>query len=137
MANRSPPTAYRAVDRWNDVFDALRAEPRRQLVLSLLEASIDGWITLPDAAADPNRSVDRETLTVELFHHHLPLLAESGYVRWESDPFRAARGPRFDEVAVVVESVRENADRLPERLVDGCHTLERERREDSGLSPRR
>ncbi|MFC4541140.1 hypothetical protein ACFO5R_04260 [Halosolutus amylolyticus] len=137
MANRALPPENRVVDRWDRVFDALRAEPRRQLVLGLLDVSTDEWVSLPDAAIGPNRAVDRETVSVELHHRHLPMLSDSGYVRWEADPLRATRGPRFEEVASVVTSLQETADRLPDRLVDGCHTLERERRDGSGLSAQR
>ena len=123
--------AFRVVDRWDDVFDALRAEPRRQLVDALMAVSIDEPVPLPDAAINPNLAVDREQLIIQLHHRHLPLLSDSRFVRWDDDPLRAFRGPRFDQVAMVFECLYANADRLPDELVDACQTLKQERERSS------
>jgi len=117
----------RVVDRWDEVFRAASAEPRRQLVVSLLDAGDADPVSLPESAVNPNVPVDSETLRIELRHVHLPLLDELGFVRWESDPFRAFPGPRFDEIAVVFEALHSEATDLPDSLVVGCQRLEKER----------
>ncbi|WP_247003779.1 hypothetical protein [Halosolutus gelatinilyticus] len=119
MADRAPSTPEQAVDRWDTVFDALRAEPRRRLVDALLEVAPDEPVRLPEAAVSPIRPVDPDALWIQLHHHHLPLLADAKYVRWESAPLRAYRGPRFTEVAFVFESIHENADQVPQQLDGG------------------
>lgn len=78
---------------------------------------------------NPNIPVDLEMLEQELCHYHLPLLAERSFVEWEADPFVASRGPRFDEVAVVFETLHAAATDIPDPLVMGCQRLERERQE--------
>jgi hypothetical protein len=111
-------------DNWNAVFDALGAEPRRQIVTALLNVSAGEAVQLP-AAADPSFwETDTESLSVALIHTHLPKLEQHDFVEWSRDPFVARRGPRFEEVAVVFASLYENVDRIPHRLVDGCPGLE-------------
>ena len=115
------------IDRWDRVFEAISAEPRRQLVVALADAPPDRQIMLPEAAASPRLPVDRERLEVRLRHVHLPLLERHGFVAWTEDPFRASRGPHFEEVAAVFDALHDHAPRLPDQLVSGCDRLERER----------
>ncbi len=126
MPDRHQQDPKRVAHRWDRVFDALSAEPRRQIVDALMDVPDGGWVQLPDAAATPAVETDPETLRVELQHHHLPLLADGGYVEWERTPFSATRGPRFDEVRIVLEGVYANATDVPDRLVVGCRTLEQQ-----------
>ncbi len=115
------------LERWNQVFEALAAEPRRQLVVSLLDREPDQSVPLPESAVNPNVPVAPKRLKQELMHSHLPLLADRGFVEWESDPFVASRGPRFDEIAVIFEALHAFATDVPDQLVVGCQRLERER----------
>ncbi|USZ70349.1 hypothetical protein [Natronosalvus halobius] len=120
--------------KWNDVFEALSAEPRRQLIVSLLDAPRDEAVPLPERAINPDAPADPNVLRKELFHRHLPLLDDLGFVEWESDPFVASRGPRFEEVAAVFEALHSHAAELPESLVLGCQRLEREREREVSVS---
>jgi hypothetical protein len=120
------------IGRWNRVFDAVSAEPRRQLIVSLVDAEPSETVPLPESAINPNVPVDPETLRVELRHNHLPRLAEEGFVEWGTDPLRASQGARFDEVAVVFETLHGASAELPDSLVIGCQRLERERQQRRG-----
>lgn len=120
----------RVIDKWNRVFEALSAEPRRQLVVSLSDASPDQPVSLPESAVNPNVPVDPDDLRGELRHRHLPMLAERDFVEYGTDPLVAARGPQFDEVAVVMRALQESATDIPDPLVIGCQRLERERQRD-------
>ena len=122
----------RVVDGWNRVFEALSAEPRRQLVVALMDRPADQPAPLPERAINPNVPVDVEILRHELYHHHLPMLADGGFVEWRREPFVAFRGPRFEEVAAVFEALHATATALPDSLVVGCQRLEAERQLDSG-----
>ncbi|WP_306057696.1 hypothetical protein [Natronococcus wangiae] len=117
----------RVIRGWDRVFDALSAEPRRQLVLSLSDRPADEPVSLPETAINPNVPPDPEALRRELYHCHLPMLEDAGYIEWETDPLVARRGSRFDEVAVVLESLQATATEIPDPLVVGCQRLERER----------
>lgn len=118
-----------ACDRWDTVFTALSAEPRRQLIGALCDIPAENRVLLPEAAMSPAVEPDRERLRVELVHQHLPLLAEHGFVEWTTEPFRAGRGPRFEEVAITIELIRTNASQVPDTLVEGCRRLESERQD--------
>ena len=121
----------RAIEKWDRVFTALSADPRRQLVASLLDAPPDETVPLPESAANPTVPTDPESLRRELLHRHLPKLADLGFIEWETEPFVASRGPQFDEVAAVMDAVQANASDIPDSLVIGCRRLEREREERS------
>jgi hypothetical protein len=111
-------------ERWDSAFKALAAAPRRELVVRLQECAAGESVSLPDAAIRPDAPVDRERLALALHHQHLPRLANSGYVRWTDEPFRARRGPRFAEIATVLEAIADAADRFPAAMDADYHRLE-------------
>ena len=119
----------RVIERWDEVFRALSVEPRRQVIVALLDAET---APLPESAINPNVPADPETLRVDLRHNHLPKLTEMEFIEWESEPFRASRGPRFDEVAVVFESLYSASTEIPDSLLIGCQRLEQERQKRAG-----
>lgn len=129
MERRQPKMV---IDRWDRVFKAVSAEPRRQLIVALNDTHADEWVSLPDAAISPSVATAPEQFHIELQHRHLPLLEEYEYVRWTLEPFRARRGPYFDDVAVVFEALHDRAVQLPDRLVYGCRRLEQERQQNDG-----
>jgi len=126
MTNERYENAMNAVHRWDAVFKAASAEPRRQLVISLLDREPDASVTLPEYAMSPDMPADPDRLRRELVHCHLPLLADDGFVEWQRDPFVASRGPNFDELGCVFESLHTNATAIPDSLVVGCRRLEAE-----------
>lgn len=112
------------IERWNRVFRALSAEPRRQIVAALEEAPADRALSLPEAANPPYLLRDPESLAVELVHTHLPMMAEADLVRWQRTPLSVSRGPAFREAAVVLETLQDNAEAIPAPLREGCQRLE-------------
>ena len=118
------PRETRVVERWDAVFRALASEPRRQVIGRLAELPEGSWASLPGAAQSPQVPRDADRLQRVLVHHHLPLLAEDGFVVWEDDPLRAGRGPAFEEIEAVYRAPVERVESLPRRLVMGCETLE-------------
>jgi len=117
-------------ENWDAVFRALSAEPRRQLLVSLLDAPPDQSVPLPQSAMMPNVPTDPERLRKELYHVHLPMLEEMGFATSEAEPLVAARGPQFDRVATVLELLHSDAATLPDSVVVGCQRLEAERQAD-------
>lgn len=107
-------------ERWYNIFQTLCAGPRRQIVGSLLEAPADRKLSLPEAANMPDYRLDPELLQSNLVHNHLPMMERAEFIRWEAEPFCVERGPRFDEVAAVIEAI-DSADEFPDHLIEGCH----------------
>jgi len=95
-----------------DIDDPLRilcARPRRLVLLALSRES--EATTLSEIAARmPTNETDARLL---LCHVHLPKLADRGYVDWDRETGEVCRGPRFEEIAAVLELLDEHADALP------------------------
>ncbi|ADD04171.1 uncharacterized protein Nmag_0584 [Natrialba magadii ATCC 43099] len=103
-------------DQWDQLLRVLSAQPRRQIIVSLLDAPADQRLPLPAAALTSHSAEDSERLVIELQHSHLPVLARAGYIRWEQEPLSVQRGPRFSEPAAVMGLLQGSADRLPDTL---------------------
>lgn len=126
MTGHRRQEAREATRRWDRVFEALSAAPRRHLVDELAAVPDGGSVSLPDAAMpSAGAKLEPEQLRIALHHRHLPMLADAGYIEWRREPFQAVRGPQFDEVAVVLDALFENAGTVPEHLLAACPTLER------------
>jgi len=110
------------------VFGALTAEPRRQMVVALMEAPPDRALSLPEAANPPYNLRDPEELHLELVHTHLPALATHDFVEWEREPLRVRRGPAFEEVSTVFEALHAHADEISDQLTESCQRLEERKR---------
>lgn len=107
-------------DRWDQFMYLLSAQPRRQIISTLMDASGQDARPLPDAAITPDLPVEPERLQVKLRQIHLPLLADAEYIQWTQEPFQVRRGPRFAEPSSVMEVLRSAEDRLAPALVSGC-----------------
>ena len=127
MVQRRFENGKDVIEMWNQVFRVLSAEPRRQLIVSLLDCPADQSVPLPESAINPNVPTHPERLKSDLQHNHLPKLADFGFIEWQTEPLVAYRGPRFEDVAVVFEALHLSAADIPDSLVKGCQRLEQER----------
>lgn len=107
-------------DRWDQFMYLLSAQPRRQIITSLMQAGEQGVHALTDAAETPGHSVDPDRFQLKLRQIHLPMLADADYISWTDDPFQARQGPRFDEPASVMETLLAAEDHLSPALVSDC-----------------
>ena len=105
-----------AMDCWDAAMRTLAAGPRRQIILELLMSPDDAPLPLPEGVIVPGVSLDPDQITLGLIHHHLPFLAQRGYVTWEQEPFTVKPGPRFDDVASIMEILWQSRDVLPPTL---------------------
>ena len=97
---------------WNEIFSALRDRPRRRLLVSLLDDDRDAdGLIVPEDVHGGERDLD--TLHVELFHNHLPLLSHEGFVTWDRENDRVTRGPRFERIRPVLVLLDERREELP------------------------
>lgn len=107
---RSPGDPRDPLER---VFDALRDPIRREILATLVRG---GGPTDEDAvvASIAVGMRDDQRLRIDLLHVHLPKLVQMGYVEWVPGG-AIRRGPRFEEIATVVEVLLANEDALPAR----------------------
>lgn len=115
MANNSDDEDS-TVTHWDRCLSLLSAQPRRNIVLSLMETPPQQRVSLPDAALTADRSEKRDGFILELEHDHLPKLANVDYIRWERDPFCARRGTRFEEPAGMMRVLLSSKNKLPPSL---------------------
>jgi hypothetical protein len=79
----------RVSENWDTVFKSLSAEPRRQLIVSLLDTPVGQSVPLPESAAMSDVHSDPEGLRIKLYHIHLPVLEDNGHITWEESPLMA------------------------------------------------
>jgi len=94
---------------FDDCLRALGHERRREVVTTLTD--IDSPISVGALAGGD------EQRRLALIHNHLPMLANGGYIDWDRDAGRVRRGPRFDEVATLIDLFRTHGDDLPWSVV--------------------
>ncbi|AHF99167.1 hypothetical protein HALLA_10215 [Halostagnicola larsenii XH-48] len=111
------------VEQWDRIFGALSAEPRRRLLVSLLDARPEEYVNLPEAALLKEIDRDERKLRSQLVHCHLPLLADYDFVRWRTNPFQVRRGPKFEAIEAVLTTLLDRAEEDPP-LVAGSSRLE-------------
>jgi len=104
-------------NRWDIVFKQLVAEPRRQIIVSLLATPAEQALSVVELSRSMD-GVPEEQFEITLRHSHLPQLAETGYIAWDKDRGLIERGQQFDEIAAVVESLLDAQAGLPEPLRD-------------------
>ena len=115
MRNHSDPPhgpgsqwRHRTLD---EVFELLSKSPRRRILTSLLNANpSDETEIVPSSVIRNERRKDDST---RLRHIHLPKLEEADFIAWNPDSETVTRGPRFDEVAPLLELLVANREELP------------------------
>ncbi|WP_436928578.1 DUF7344 domain-containing protein [Halosimplex halobium] len=106
------------------VFGILSNDRRRRVLLLLCE---EESVRVPDAvltrgatartAGDGEaRSRLRRQAMVRLYHVDLPKLDAEDLVDWERGSEVVRRGPRFEEVEPVLDTLADNAARIPQEI---------------------
>ncbi|WP_312911350.1 DUF7344 domain-containing protein [Natronosalvus caseinilyticus] len=91
------------------IFTALSAGPRRRVLAELYDQPVDG-VQVPEAIL--NDGEERRDLEIALYHKHLPLLDDYGFIDWDPKTNRVAKGRRFDDLQPVLESFNDQADEV-------------------------
>lgn len=97
---------------YDDAFDALANEHRRKLLVALLDENRRfGTGTVPRGETG---GVERELgVRAELYHNHLPKLAERGYITWDEEAGEIERGPNWEEIEPLLELFCEHEAEFP------------------------
>ncbi len=96
------------------MFDALRDPYRRRILLAVADHNPrDEDEFTPDEVGSADAEMEElEHLELELFHSHLPKLAEKGYIEWNPETQTIRRGPNFDDIAPLLKLMDDHADEL-------------------------
>ncbi len=92
----------------DQVFESLGNRRRRLVLLALKRGSVETEADVMVRGGNETASAE-----IELYHNHLPKLAEAGYIEWDPDTGEISEGPRFDEVEPLLELIERHADELP------------------------
>lgn len=111
MGEKSPSDT---VDSGFDTALLALAKPyRRQLLLALLEHNPQD-----DTDSDPLDLVpatdEPDVFNTKLVHVHLPKLEDMGYITWDRAANKISKGPKWDEIAPLLELIANHRDELPE-----------------------
>jgi hypothetical protein len=86
----------------------LLASPNRRRLLWRLRAAPGGVVDVGEALPGGSLRADRQA--VRPSHVDLPMLADAGVIDWERDATVVERGPAFDDVAPLLDPVRDGRD---------------------------
>jgi hypothetical protein len=88
--------------------DAVRHEDRRQILLAIRDT--ERWrpsISEFDGSRTP---VGEPAIPADLYHRHLPKLAEMELIKWDRETHWVTRGPEYDRVRPLLAFLSENYD---------------------------
>ncbi|AJF26170.1 DUF7344 domain-containing protein [Haloarcula sp. KBTZ06] len=88
--------------------DAVRHEDRRQILLAIRDT--ERWrpsISEFDGGRTP---VGEPAIPADLYHRHLPKLAEIGLIEWDRETHWVTRGPEYEQVRPLLAFLSENYD---------------------------
>lgn len=57
---------------------------------------------------------DRAAFEAQLYHQHLPHLADAGFITWDTETNTVTRGPNFEEIAPLLRLMADHQDELPD-----------------------
>lgn len=90
------------------VFESLRNRRRRLVLFAVKHGNVETEADVMVRGGNETASAE-----IDLYHNHLPKLAEAGYIEWDPDTGEISEGPRFDEVEPLLELIERHADELP------------------------
>ncbi|MFB6130515.1 MAG: hypothetical protein ABEJ28_06815 [Salinigranum sp.] len=91
--------------RLDRVFETLGHPLRRRLLLAVRDRSAfhERGVSIHEVAPDEHA----DGFVAEMYHVHLPKLADSGYVDWDRRDEVIRCGPRFEDLSPVLEALSE------------------------------
>lgn len=94
-------TQYAKDDRMDVSLHALSHPYRRRILTRIHEHNSrdEAGFTIDTVMDD----TDDVRVAIELHHLHLPKLAEAGFVEWDRHAKYVQRGPRFEEIAHLID----------------------------------
>jgi predicted transcriptional regulator len=96
----------------NRLFGVLSHPHRRRILRTIAEANprqIDEFT--PEEFGADGRDLDRFRL--ELYHVHLPKLADAGYIDWDRSAGTVCRGPNYEEIEPTLDLLLDHEEDLP------------------------
>ncbi|MFB6184457.1 MAG: transcriptional regulator [Haloarculaceae archaeon] len=103
---------YREKGATDDALEALTHPCRRRILFRLYEEhrNTDAeWLEQDDF-------VEFRDEWAELYHVHLPKLADEGYVRWDREQGTVTTGPHWEDIEPLLRVIEDNLNELPAHM---------------------
>ena len=106
-----PPRQSTKADDLGELLEILSHPHRRRIITRLHDRNPrdEDEFELEELTSDDE--LDNETIA--LIHSHLPKLAEAGFIDWNQEQQIVTRGPRFEEIAPLIDLMVAHQDELP------------------------
>lgn len=106
-----PPRQPTKADDLGELLEILSQPYRRQIITRLHKRNPrdEDEFELEELTGDD----ELENETIALIHNHLPKLAETGFINWNQEQQIVTRGPRFKEIAPLIDLMVAHEDELP------------------------
>jgi len=96
----------------NRLFGVLSRPQRRRILRTLAESNPrQTGEFAPEVGGVDGEKLDR--FRVELYHVHLPKLAEAGYIDWDRNAGTVRRGPKYEEIRPTLDLLLDHEEDLP------------------------
>ena len=87
----------------DDLAKALADPARRRLLVALTVHNPQHDMLTPEEVHQ--RDKDPEQLQIEMYHKHLPLLEDMGFIDWDRRTHEVVKGHRFDEIRPLLSAL--------------------------------
>ena len=106
-----PPRQSTKADDLGELLEILSHPHRRRIITRLHDRNPrdEDEFELEELEGDD----ELENETIALIHNHLPKLAEAGFINWNQEQQIVTRGPRFEEIAPLIDLMVAHEDELP------------------------
>lgn len=108
-----PAARFDRTGALDGLFDVLSHPYRRRILIRLHDRNPREESSFSTDSVG-EEGVDTDRLGIELHHHHLPKLEAAGFIDWDRDADAIRRGPRFDEIAPLLDLMDRHSDELPQ-----------------------
>ena len=100
----------------NESFEVLSHQFRRRILMAVARQNLENEEDIVSESMGDVHEKDEalETLQLQLYHRHLPKLAESGFINRDRDSDTITRGPRFEEIEPLLRLMHDHQEQLPE-----------------------
>ncbi len=100
----------------SELFEILSHEYRRRILMAVAEQNPQDEDDIASELSADGHEEDGDaldTLHLQLYHAHLPKLADAGFVDWDRDTGTITRGPQFEEIEPLLRLMHDHQDELP------------------------
>ncbi|WP_420028725.1 DUF7344 domain-containing protein [Halorussus caseinilyticus] len=101
----------------SELFEILSHEYRRRILMAVAQHNPQDEDDITSESIADGHEEDSDALDLlhqQLYHTHLPKLADTGFINWDRDTGTITRGSRFEEIRPLLRLMHDHQDELPD-----------------------